>query len=69
MRWPRKATPMERKFIWRSIVALAVTIAAALLTRAECSAGRPVAECVQAVLTVVAASGSTGGVVGIDGDQ
>lgn len=60
---------MERKTQWRFIVALAVTTAAALLTHAECSGGRPVAECVRAVLTAVAASGSTGGVVGIDGEH
>lgn len=69
MRWPRKATPMERKNQWRSIVALVVIIVAALLTRAECSAGHSVAECARAVLTDVAALGSTGGVVGIDGVQ
>lgn len=60
---------MERKTQWRFIVALAVTIAAALLTRVECSAGRPLGACLRAVLTAVAGSASTGGVVGIDGEH
>ena len=47
---------------WLSIVALAVTTAAALLTRAECSAGLLRLECVEAALEAIAVAptGSTG---------
>lgn len=47
---------------WLSIVALAVTSAAALLTRAECSAGLLQPDCVGAALVAIAAgpTGSTG---------
>ena len=47
---------------WLSIVALAVTTAAALLTRAECSGGLLRPECVGAALEaiVVGPTGSTG---------
>ena len=40
---------------WLSIVALAVTTAAALLTRAECSAGLLRPECVGAALEAIVA--------------
>ena len=47
---------------WLSIVALAVTTAAGLLTRVECSAGLLRLECVEAALEAIAAdhTGSTG---------
>jgi len=53
----------QRKSLkWLSIVALAVTTAAALLTRAECSAGLLHPECVGAALEAIAVAptGSTG---------
>ena len=47
---------------WLSIVGLAVTTAAVLLTRAECSAGLLRRECVEAALEAIAAdpTGPTG---------
>jgi len=55
---------MKGRKQWLSIVALLATTAAVLLTRAECSGGHPVGECVRAVMAAVV-SPSTG-VVGID---
>lgn len=55
---------MKGRKQWLSIVALLATTVAVLLTRAECSDGRRVAECAQAVIAAVG-SPSTG-VAGID---